>query len=288
MLNSLVGILFDGIAYGSLLFLISVGLSVTMGLMNFINLAHGAFAMLGGYVCVTLMGQTGMPFLLTLPLAFVATAAVGLVLERVLYRRLYKASPLDQVLFSIGLTFMAVAAATYVWGPGQQPVQLPSWLLGQVSIAGLDVGAYRVFMIVVVILITAALGLLIEHTRFGAQIRASVDNRAASAGLGINVNRVFSLTFALGSGLAGLGGGLGIDVLGLDPTFPIKYMVYFLLVVAVGGAGTIKGPLFAALILGIFDVAGKYYAPQVGAFVIYGLMVFLLLLFPTGLIGKRA
>jgi branched-chain amino acid transport system permease protein len=288
MLNSLVGILFDGIAYGSLLFLISVGLSVTMGLMNFINLAHGAFAMLGGYVCVTLMGRTGMPFLLTLPLAFAASAAVGLVLERLLYRRLYKASPLDQVLFSIGLTFMAVAAATYVWGPGQQPVQLPSWLLGQVSIAGLDVGAYRVFMIVVVILITAALGLLIERTRFGAQIRASVDNRAASAGLGINVNRVFSLTFALGSGLAGLGGGLGIDVLGLDPTFPIKYMVYFLLVVAVGGAGTIKGPLFAALILGIFDVAGKYYAPQVGAFVIYGLMVFLLLLFPTGLIGKRA
>jgi branched-chain amino acid transport system permease protein len=287
MLNNFVGILFDGIAYGSLLFLISVGLSVTMGLMNFINLAHGAFAMLGGYICVTLMTQAGVPFLLTLPLAFVVSAVAGLILERLLYRRLYKASPLDQVLFSIGLTFMAVAAATYIWGPSQQPVQLPSWLRGQISIAGLDVGAYRVFMIVVVVLMTLALGLLIERTRFGAQIRASVDNRAASAGLGINVNRVFSLTFALGSGLAGLGGGLGIDVLGLDPTFPVKYMVYFLLVVSVGGAGTIKGPLIAALILGIFDVAGKYYAPQVGAFVIYAMMVLLLLLFPTGLIGKR-
>ncbi|MBC7502762.1 MAG: branched-chain amino acid ABC transporter permease [Herminiimonas sp.] len=288
MLSNFIGVLFDGIAYGSLLFLISVGLSVTMGLMNFVNLAHGAFAMLGGYVCVTMMNRLGVPFVLSLPLAFIASAAVGLVLERLLYRRLYKASHLDQVLFSIGLTFMVVAGATYIWGPTQQPVQLPDWLRGQVSLMGLDVGAYRLFMIGVVIAITLALGYLIERTRFGAMIRASVDNQQAAAGLGINVSRVFSLTFALGSGLAGLGGGLGIDVLGLDPTFPIKYMVYFLLVVAVGGAGTIRGPLFAALILGVFDVAGKYYVPSVGAFVIYGLMVVLLLLFPAGLAGRRA
>ncbi len=288
MLSNFIGVLFDGIAYGSLLFLISVGLSVTMGLMNFVNLAHGAFAMLGGYVCVSLMSRLGVPFLLSLPIAFIASAVVGLVLERGLYRRLYKASHLDQVLFSIGLTFVAVAGATYAWGPSQQPVQLPDWLLGQVSILGLDVGAYRLFLIGIVVVVTLALGYLIERTRFGAQIRASVDNQQASAGLGINVNRVFSLTFALGSGLAGLGGGLGIDVLGLDPTFPIKYMVYFLLVVAVGGAGTIKGPLFAALILGVFDVAGKYYVPGVGAFVIYGLMVLLLILFPAGLVGRRA
>jgi len=157
-----------------------------------------------------------------------------------------------------------------------------------VSLFGLDVGAYRLFLIGVVVLITIALGLLIERTRFGAQIRASVDNQTASAGLGINVSLVFSLTFALGSGLAGLGGGLGIDVLGLDPTFPIKYMVYFLLVVAVGGAGTIKGPLLAALILGVFDVAGKYYVPEVGAFVIYALMVVLLIVFPAGLVRRKA
>lgn len=288
MLSSLIGVLFDGVAYGSLLFLISVGLSVTMGLMNFINLAHGAFAMLGGYVCVTLLNRMGMPFLATLPVAFLAGGAAGLVLERLLYRRLYKAPHLDQVLFSIGLTFMSVAAATYVWGPGQQPVQLPDWLRGQVSVLGLDLGAYRLFLIGVVAAITLALGYLIERTRFGAQIRASVDNRQAAAGLGINVGRVFSLTFALGSALAGLGGALGIDVLGLDPGFPVKYMVYFLLVVAVGGAGTIRGPLFAALTLGIFDVAGKYYVPEVGAFVIYALMVVLLLLFPSGLLGRRA
>ncbi|MBP1203466.1 branched-chain amino acid transport system permease protein [Duganella sp. 1411] len=288
MLANMAGVLFDGIAYGSLLFLISVGLSVTMGMMNFINLAHGAFAMLGGYVSVTVLSRLGVPFLASLPLAFIASAVVGLVLERLLYRRLYKASHLDQVLFSIGLTFMSVAAATYFFGPTQQPVTLPDWLRGQVSLLGLDVGAYRLFLIGVVVLITIALGLLIERTRFGAQIRASVDNQTASAGLGINVSLVFSLTFALGSGLAGLGGGLGIDVLGLDPTFPIKYMVYFLLVVAVGGAGTIKGPLLAALILGVFDVAGKYYVPEVGAFVIYALMVVLLIVFPAGLVRRKA
>jgi branched-chain amino acid transport system permease protein len=288
MLANFAGVLFDGIAYGSLLFLISVGLSVTMGMMNFINLAHGAFAMLGGYVSVTVLARLGVPFLASLPLAFLASAAAGLVLERLLYRRLYRASHLDQVLFSIGLTFMSVAGATWLFGPSQQPVTLPDWLRGQVPLFGLEVGAYRLFLIGVVVLVTLALGLLIERTRFGAQIRAAVDNQTASAGLGINVGLVFSLTFALGSGLAGLGGGLGIDVLGLDPTFPIKYMVYFLLVVAVGGAGTIKGPLLAALILGVFDVAGKYYVPQVGAFVIYGLMVVLLILFPAGLIRRKA
>ena len=288
MLGNLVGVLFDGVAYGSLLFLISVGLSVTMGLMNFINLAHGAFAMLGGYVSVTVLSRLGVPFLASLPLAFLAAAVAGLVLERLLYRRLYRASHLDQVLFSIGLTFMSVAGATWLFGPTQQPVTLPDWLRGQVPLLGLEVGAYRLFLIAVVVLITVALGLLIERTRFGAQIRAAVDNQTASEGLGINVGRVFSLTFALGSGLAGLGGGLGIDVLGLDPTFPLKYMVYFLLVVAVGGAGTIKGPLLAALILGVFDVAGKYYVPEVGAFVIYGLMVVLLILFPAGLIRRKA
>lgn len=288
MIGNFIGVLFDGIAYGSLLFLISVGLSVTMGMMNFINLAHGAFAMVGGYVCVTLLGKMGLPFLATLPLAFIVAAVIGLVLERTLYRQLYQATHLDQVLFSIGLTFMSVAAATFLFGPTQQPVNLPDWLRGQVHVLGLDLGAYRLFLIGVVVLVTLGLYLLIERTRFGAQIRASVDNQTAAAGLGINVSRVFSLTFALGSGLAGLGGGLGIDVLGLDPSFPVKYMVYFLLVVAVGGAGSIKGPLIAALILGVFDVAGKYYVPEVGAFVIYTLMVVLLILFPFGLVRRKA
>ena len=288
MLGNLIGVLFDGIAYGSLLFIISIGLSVTMGLMNFVNIAHGAFAMLGGYSCVIAMSRLGLPFLASLPVAFVVSALAGVILERLLYRRLYRATHLDQVLFSIGLIFMAIAAATWLFGSHQQPVRLPDFLRGQVRVLGLDFGAYRLFLIVVVVAITLALTWLIERTRFGAEVRASVDNQQASAGLGINVERVFSLTFALGSGLAGLGGGLGIDVLGLDPTFPLKYMVYFLLVVAVGGAGTIKGPLFAALILGVFDVAGKYYVPQLGSFVIYVVMVAMLLVFPQGLVGRRA
>ena len=288
MLGNLVGVLFDGVAYGSLLFIISIGLSVTMGLMNFVNLAHGAFAMLGGYVCVLMMTRAGVPFLATLPAAFVVSAIAGIVLERTLYQRLYKATHLDQVMFSIGIVFMAVAAMTFFFGPSQQPVRLPDYLRGQVHVLGLDLGAYRIFLIAAVAALTIALHLLLVGTRFGAQVRASVDNAVASAGLGINVNRVFGVTFALGSGLAGLGGGLGVDVLGLDPTFPLKYMVYFLLVVAIGGAGTIKGGLVAAMILGICDVAGKYYVPQVGSFIIYFLMVTLMIAFPAGLYGRRA
>lgn len=288
MLINFLGILFDGIAYGSLLFLIGIGLSVTMGLMNFVNLAHGAFAMLGGYACVVVMSRLGVPFLASLPIAFVVTALAGVVLERTLYQRLYKASHLDQVLFSIGLTFMAIAGATYYFGPGQQPVALPEFLRGQVRVLGVDLGAYRLFLIALVVVITLVLGWLVARTRFGAQVRASVDNQQAAAAMGIHVNRIFALTFALGSGLAGLGGALGIDVLGLDPTFPVKYMVYFLLVVSVGGAGSIKGTLAAALILGVFDVAGKYYVPEIGAFVIYALMVLLLIVFPSGLYGRRA
>ena len=288
MFGNLAGVLFDGIAYGSLLFIISIGLSVTMGLMNFINLAHGAFAMLGGYVCVLLMTRAGVPFLASLPIAFVVSAVAGIVLERTLYQRLYKAPHLDQVMFSIGLVFMAVAATTFFFGASQQPVRLPEYLRGQINVLGLDLGVYRIFLIAVVATLTLILHLLLVRTRFGAQVRASVDNAIASAGLGINVNRVFGVTFALGSGLAGLGGGLGVDILGLDPTFPLKYMVYFLLVVAIGGAGTIKGGLVAAMILGICDVAGKYYVPQVGSFIIYFLMVVLMIVFPAGLYGRKA
>jgi len=286
-LAALLGVVFDGVAYGSLLFLISLGLSVTLGLMGFVNLAHGAFAMLGGFLCVGLMQRWSMPFLATLPLVFVAVAALGALLEVTLYRRLYRASPLDQVLFSIGLTFMAVAGATRIFGPGQQPVELPSFLRRQVTIAGVDLGAYRLFLIALVLALGAGLGWLVARTRAGAQLRAAVDNQRTAAAMGVNVGVLFSATFAVGSGLAGLGGALGIDVLGLDPTFAIKYLVYFLLVVAVGGAGSFKGPLLAALLLGVADVAGKYYVPQVGGFILYGVMVVLLLLFPAGLYGRR-
>ena len=287
MLTSFLGVLFDGIASGCLLFLISVGLSVTMGMMNFLNLAHGAFAMLGGYLCLMAMTRYGAPFLATLPLAMAACGIVGALFERLLFRPMYRAGHLNQVLLTFGLVLMSIAAATFVWGPEQQPIRLPPFLTGQVKAFGAEFGTYRLFLVALVVVLTLLMVFLVENTRFGAQVRAAVDNSQASEGLGINVDRVFSVTFALGSALAGLGGALGIDVLGLDPTFPLKYLVYFLLVVTVGGARGIKGPLLAALILGVFDIVGKYYVPEAGAFIIYAVMVALLLAFPSGLFGRR-
>jgi branched-chain amino acid transport system permease protein len=281
------GVIFDGLAYGSLLFLVSLGLAVTMGLMNFVNLAHGAFAMAGGYLCVVAMTRLGWSFGAALALAFVGAALAGAILERLLYRRLYRASHLDQVLFSIGLTFMAMATATWIFGSSQQPMHLPDSLRGQFHLAGVDLGIYRLFLVAAVAILVTLLGWLVASTRFGAQVRAAVDDAEAARGLGVDVDRVFSVTFAIGSGLGGLGGGLGIEVLGLDSAFPLKFMVYFLLVAVVGGAGTLKGPLAAALLLGVLDVAGKYYIPQIGAFIIYAAMVLLLLAFPAGLFGRR-
>ncbi len=281
-------ILFDGIAYGMLLFILAVGLSVTMGLMNFINLAHGAFAMFGGYLTVYLMQDAGVPFLVCLPLAFVGTALVGALFERTLYRPMYAKPHLDQVLFTIGLTFMAVASADFFMGSRQQIIQLPTWLSGRSEWFGgaLGMGHYRLFIITVCAALTVALQLVLSRTRFGSRLRASVDDPRVAAGLGINVNLVFAATFAVGSGLAGLGGALGAEVLGLDPIFPLKFLVYFLIVVAVGGTSSITGPLLAALLLGIADVAGKYYIPKLGAFIVYTLMIMLLLWRPHGLFSR--
>ena len=284
-------ILFDGIAYGMLLFILALGLAVTMGLMNFINLAHGAFAMAGGYITVLLMQRLGVPFLACLPLAFLGAALLGGVLERTLYRPLYNKPHLDQVLFTIGLTFMAVASVDYFVGSTQQIVQLPEWLKGRTELGSgaltLGMGHYRLFIIVVCAALTVMLQYVLAKTRFGSRLRASVDDQRVAAGLGINVNMVFLSTFAFGSGLAGLGGALGAEVLGLDPSFPLKFMFYFLIVVAVGGTSSITGPLLAALLLGIADVAGKYYIPKMGAFSVYTLMIVILIWRPQGLFVRQ-
>jgi branched-chain amino acid transport system permease protein len=284
--NAVLTILFDGIAYGMLLFVLACGLAVTLGLMNFVNLAHGAFAMAGGYVTAVLMNRAGVPFLATLPLAFIIPAILGLVLERTLYKRLYTRSHLDQVLFSIGLVFMAVAAIDYSFGSQQQLIQLPSWLQGRIDILGVQVGLYRSFIIVICGALVVALQLILTKTRFGSRLRAAVDDPRVARGLGINVSLIFATTFAFGSGLAGLGGALGAEILGLDPTFPLKFMIYFLIVVTVGGTTSITGPFLASLLLGIADVAGKYYVPSVGAFVIYTLMIVVLVLRPQGLFER--
>ena len=279
-------ILFDGVAYGMLMFVLAVGLSVTLGLINFVNLAHGAFAMAGGYVTVVLMNRYGVPFLACLPLAFIAAALLGLVLERTLYRRLYERPHLDHVLFSIGIVFMAVAAVDWVMGSSQQNLRLPPWLSGRFDVFGVGVGRYRAFLIAVCGLLVITLELAVARTRFGSRLRAAVDDRRVARGLGIPVDTIFAATFAVGSGLAGLGGAMGAELLGLDPTFPLKFMIYFLIVVAVGGTSGLVGPFVAALLLGVADVAGKYYAPAFGAFAIYTVMIAILLLRPQGLFAR--
>ncbi|MEY2622574.1 MAG: hypothetical protein RIT26_2394 [Pseudomonadota bacterium] len=282
-------LLFDGIAYGMLLFILAVGLSVTMGLMNFINLAHGAFAMAGGYFTLLLMQRLDLPFLVCLPLAFVACALLGAVLEITLYRPMYRKPHLDQVLFSIGLAFMSVATVDYFMGSQQQIMQLPEWLRGRTELfdGALGMGHYRLFIIVVCAALTIGLQFVLSQTRFGSQLRASVDDARVARGLGIPVNRVFALTFAVGSGLAGLGGALSAEVLGMDPTFPLKFMVYFLIVVAVGGTSSVTGPLLAALLLGVADVMGKYHVPKLGGFIVYALMIALLIWRPHGLFVRH-
>ena len=279
-------ILFDGIAYGMLLFILACGLTITLGLMNFINLAHGAFAMTGGYVTVVMMNRYGLSFYWCIPAAFLVSAALGAILERALYRRLYTASHLDQVLFSVGLVFMAVAAADYIMGGQQQLIQLPPELSGRTEILGIGIGRYRLFTIVICAILAIVLQLILSRTRFGSRLRAAVDDRRVAMGLGINVSAVFALTFAFGSGLAGLGGAMGAEILGLDPNFPLKFMIYFLIVVAVGGTSTVSGPFLAAILLGIADVAGKYYVPAIGPFVIYGLMIIMLIVRPNGLFAR--
>ena len=281
-------ILFDGIAYGMLLFVLACGLSVTLGLMNLINLAHGAFAMAGGYVTVVIVNRMGVPFFAALPIAFLAAAAIGVLLERTLYVHVYRKSHLDQVLFTIGLVFMAVAAVDYVMGSSQQFVKIPPALQGQFSVFGVGVGKYRLLIIVVCGLLTLALQVVLMKTRFGSRLRAAVDDQRVARGMGINVNLVFAATFAVGSGLAGLGGALGAEILGLDPIFPLKYMIYFLIVVAVGGTSSITGPFLASILLGIGDVAGKYYAPKLGAFAIYTIMIVVLIWRPQGLFSRPA
>ena len=287
-ISSLVSVAFHGIAYGMILYVISVGLSVTMGLMGFTNLAHGVFAMAGGYILCSALGRFHLPFPLALALSFALVAAAGMVLERLLYSRLYGASELEQVLFTIGLIFMSVAVARLVFGTLQQPVLLPDYLKGPFTLFGREFPIYRVFLILFSATMIAGLWLGVERTLWGAMVRAAVDNRAMAQSIGINTKRLFTITFAVGSGLAGLGGALGAEIVAIQPTYPFEQLVYFLIVVSVGGLGNLRGPFVAALLIGVTDTACKYWVPQFGAFFIYAATIGLLLWRPAGLFGKKA
>jgi branched-chain amino acid transport system permease protein len=282
-----VSILFDGLAYAMFLFITSVGLSVTMGLMNFVNLAHGAFAMAGGYIVVTLTRSLGIDFVPALLIASVLIGIISIPFERYLYRRLYKATDLEQVLLTIGLAFMSIATFTYFYGPIPKSVPLPHWLEGDINLGFRAFPSYRAFLIAVGVFLIAVLWYGFEKTNIGAKIRAAVDNRRMAESVGINVDRLFTLTFAVGSGLAALGGGLAIQLFGLSPSFAVIYLVLFLIVVAVGGLGSLKGTLLAALVLGIFDTAGKYLLADAGGFFIYAVTVAVLLVRPAGFYGRE-
>ena len=287
-MTSVVTVLFNGLAYGVLLFIMSVGLSVTMGMMNFVNLAQVSFSMLGGYVMVTAMQQFGLSFLASLPVAFIAVAVLSVVLERLVFRHFYGTDDLTQVLLTIGLVFMSIAIVAYFWGATYQRFEMPPWLTGQQEVLGLTLERYRMFLVITGGLLALLLVFGLERTSFGATIRACVDNRRAASGCGLNTERVFAVTFAIGGGLAGLGGALSANLLGLDANFPFRYLVYVLIVVSIGGMGTIGGTLIAAITLGVADVAGKYYFPDVGGFFIYIITVAVMLWRPQGLLGRAA
>ena len=280
-----ISIAFHGVTLAMVLYLISVGLSVTLGLMGFVNLAHGAFAMGGGYVMTTLMSRYGVPFPLAVLAAVLTVTLVSMVLERGLYRRFYGGEELDQVLLTMGLLFISVGGATYVWGAIAQPVILPGYLQGSFHVLDRSLPVYRSFLIVCGALVVTVLWLGLERTRFGAQLRAAVDNLRMAQTVGINTSRLFATAFALGSGLSALGGALGAEVLAVVPSYALENLAYFLIVVAVGGLGSIRGPFFAALLVGVSDTALKYYVPELGAFVIYALTMVILLRYPRGLLG---
>ena len=288
ILSSLVSVAFHGLAYGMILYVISVGLSVTMGLMGFTNLAHGVFAMAGGYVLIVSLARFNIPFPIALLLSFVLVAVISVFLERWLYSKLYGATELEQVLLTIGIIYIAVATARLVFGTLQQPVMLPDYLKGQISIGSRDFPDYRVFLIVFSSLMITGLWFGLEKTIWGAMIRAAVDNRAMAQSIGINTKKLFCVTFALGSGLAGLGGALGAEIVAIQPTYPLEQLVYFLIVVSVGGLGSLRGPFVAAMLIGITDTACKYWVPEMGSFFIYLTTICLLLWRPMGLFGKRS
>jgi len=284
-MTTLLSILVDGIAYGMILFMISVGLSVTMGLMRVINLAHGGFALIGGALAHALVTH-GVNYWAGLGLAVLGTMLIALPMERGLYARIYRMGELQQVLATIGIAFMIIATVNFTLGSTLLPIPTPEGLRGSLDLGFRTLPYHRIAVIVAGLLVTLGLYLLIERTRFGIRLRAAVDHRATAATLGINTGRIFALTFMLGAGLAALGGVLGAELLPIEAYYPLRYMVLFLVVVAVGGMGSVTGSFVAALGLGTLDTASRYLAPEYGTIVFFVTMAVILTLRPQGLLGK--
>lgn len=288
LLSALSFIVLYGLSYGVVLFTISVGLVVTMGLMRVVNLTHGAFAAIGGYIAVKLMSGMSLSFPLAILIAVVAVAALSIVVERLFYVKLYGASDLDQVLMTIGLLFISVAGLNLIFGPNTVPAQLPGYLAANVSLLGHNIQVYRLVIIAAGGVLVLLLWFLLDRTSFGAKLRAAVDNRGMAQAIGINVNVLFAMAFALGSGLAAFGGAIGYAVLPLEPMYPFKYLTLVLIVVTLSGFGNIKASAVAACLVGIVDTACRYLFPVFGAFLIYFILIGFLLWRDRGLFMRVA
>jgi branched-chain amino acid transport system permease protein len=261
-------ILLYGASYGLVLCLIALGLVITMGLMRVVNLAHGAFAAIGGYFAISLMQRAGWPYPVAVVVAVVAVMVLGVAAERLLYVRLYKRADLDQVLVTIGLNFVVIALASMVFGPNILPIELPPYLKGNIDLGFREFEVYRVVSAATCLAVIGALWWVFDRTSVGARLRAAVDNRGMAQAMGLNVPLLFSSTFALGCGLAALGGVLAAPVLPIEPMWPFKYLVLVLVVVALAGHGQVRASVAVALIVGVVETAGRYLFPQFGSFFI--------------------
>lgn len=278
----------DALAYGMVLFTISIGLSIMMGLMRVINLAHGAFAMIGGYLASYASSSFQIGYVGSILIGVCGTVLVAMPMERFLFRRVYSGSEaLPQILLSIGVTFVVLGLVNFIFGPTLKTIPLPQLISGPIDLGFRVIPAHRLFVIVCGLLTALGLWLLIEKTNFGILLRASVDNSSMAAALGVRTERVYALTFALAAALGAFGGVIGAEVLPIEPYYALRYMVTFLVVVSVGGAGSIPGALFASLALGLADTTSKYFVPNFGEFFFYLTVIFIVVAFPNGLGAKR-
>ncbi|MBN9499859.1 MAG: branched-chain amino acid ABC transporter permease [Alphaproteobacteria bacterium] len=286
-MQTVLSIAFDGIAYGMVLFIISIGLSIMMGLMRVVNLAHGAFAMIGGYLASYAMRGLGMNYAIAIIAAVIGTIVISIPFEILLYRRIYrKSDALTQLLLTIGITFFIIGVANFLLGPTLKSIPLPAALSGPMDIGFRMVPTHRIFVIACGVIVALLLWFLIEKTEFGVRLRASVDNSDMADSLGIRTEWIYAATFALAVGLGAFGGVVGAELMPIEPYYALRYIVTFLVVVSVGGAGSIVGAIAASLLLGFADTTGKYLAPEYGEFFFYLVVILIVFMFPRGLFGR--
>lgn len=285
-MQTILSIAIDGLSYGMALFIICIGLSITMGLMRIVNLAHGAFAMIAGYIASYVARDLGQSYAVAVVLAIVGTIMIAIPLERLLYRRIYGSSQLTQVLMTIGIVFCVIGITNYLFGPTLKTVPLPQILSRPVDIGFRTIAAHRLFVVLCGALVAGGIWYLIERTEFGIKVRATVDNAAMASALGVRTHTIYAISFAIAVGLAALGGVVGAEFLPIEPYYALRYMVTFLVVVCVGGAGSIAGAVIACLLLGLVDTTGRYLIPDLGNFFFYAAVIVIVCLFPNGLFRR--